>query len=37
MQKILINLTNEFGGHQLNYSNVLPAIENKNSKIFLIP
>ena len=30
MQKILVNLTNDCDGHQLNYNNNLPAIRIKN-------
>ena len=30
MQKILVNLTNNCDGNQLNYNNDLPAIEKKN-------
>ena len=30
MQRILINLTNDCDGNQLNYNNDLPAIGNKN-------
>ena len=30
MQGILVNLTNDCDGNQLNYSNVLSAIRNKN-------
>ena len=30
MQRILVNLTNDCNGNQLNYNNDLPAIENKN-------
>ena len=30
MQIILVNLTNDFGGNQLNYNNDLPAFGNKN-------
>ena len=30
MQIISVNLTNGFGGNQLNYNNDLPAFGNKN-------
>ena len=30
MQRISVNLTNDCDGNQLNYSNDLPAIGNKN-------
>ena len=30
MQEISVNLTNDCDGDQLNYSNELPAIRNKN-------
>ena len=30
MQRILVNITNDCDGNQLNYINDLPAIENKN-------
>ena len=30
MQIISVNLTNDFGGNQLNYNNDLPAFGNKN-------
>ena len=30
MQIISVNLTNDFGGNQLNYYNGLPAFGNKN-------
>ena len=30
MQRIRVNLKNEFGANQLNYNNELPAIGNKN-------
>ena len=30
MQKISVNVANDFDGNQLNYNNDLPAIGNKN-------
>ena len=30
MQRISVDLTNDYGGNQLNYNNDLPAIENMN-------
>ena len=30
MQRISVNLTNNYDGNQLDYKNELPAIENKN-------
>ena len=30
MQRISVNLTNDYDGNQLNYNNDLPAIGNKN-------
>ena len=39
MQRISVNLTNDYGGNQLNYNNDLSAIKNKNyalQKLFKI-
>ena len=33
MQRISVNLTNDFGSNQLDYKNDLPAIENKNNAL----
>ena len=30
MQRISVNLTNNYNGYQINYNKDLPAIENKN-------